>query len=183
MPAIHVFLSHGLESGPLSTKIQALKQAAEAFPNIKAFAIDHQSTKDPATRLEQMRSAMAGENADPSHTILAGSSMGGWVCAQTSAQQPVLGCFLLAPALALPDYPQSSPHIQAQHVQIIHGWQDDVVPITPVLQLAMSQNLPTLALPDGHRLINSVPRVVTEFQQFLERCCSDLDTHCQPTAQ
>lgn len=180
MPAIYVFLSHGLESGPFSTKIKALKQAAEAFPDVKAFAIDHRSTKDPATRLEQMRSAMASESADPARTILAGSSMGGWVCAQTSALQPVLGCFLLAPALALPGYPQSSPRIQARHTQIIHGWQDDIVPIMPVLQLAMSQNLPTLALPDGHRLIDSVPRVVAEFQTFLELCRSGQGIHSQP---
>lgn len=175
MPAIQVFLSHGLESGPGGTKIQALKNAAEAFPDTTAFAVDHRTTKDPATRLEQMRSAMANAQADPAHTILAGSSMGGWVCAQTSAQLPVLGCFLLAPALALPDYPQSSPHIQARHTQIIHGWQDDVVPVMPILQLAMNQNLPALALPDGHRLANSVNRVVIEFQRFIELCRASPD--------
>ncbi len=174
MSAIHVFLSHGLESGPLGTKIQALKQVAEAFADVRAFAVDHRTTRDPTTRLEQMRSAMASENADPARTILAGSSMGGWVCAQTSTQQPVLGCFLLAPALALAGYPQSSPTIQARHTQIIHGWQDDVVPIMPVLQLAMSQSIPTLALPDGHRLMDSLGRIVAEFQKFLELCRSDL---------
>jgi pimeloyl-ACP methyl ester carboxylesterase len=174
MPAIHVFLSHGLESGPQGTKIQALKHAAEAFPDTTAIAVDHRSTKDPATRLAQMHSAMLRAGADPAHTILAGSSMGGWVCAQTSTQHPVLGCFLLAPALALPAYPQSSPRIQARHCQIIHGWQDDVVPVMPVLQLAMDQNLPALALPDGHRLANSVNRVVIEFQRFFELCRASL---------
>jgi pimeloyl-ACP methyl ester carboxylesterase len=176
MPAIHVFLSHGLESGPSGTKIQALKQVAQTFSDIKVLAVDHRTTRDPTTRLEQMRLAMVSENADPARTILAGSSMGGWVCAQTSVQQPVLGCFLLAPALALPDYPQSSPCIRARNTQIIHGWQDNVVPIMPVLQLAMSQNLPTLAVPDGHRLINSLSRVVAEFEAFLVLCRTDLET-------
>jgi predicted esterase len=175
MPAIQVFLSHGLESGPQGTKVQALKQAAEAFPDTTAFAVDHRTTRDPAARLEQMRSAMISAQADPARTLLVGSSMGGWVCAQTSAQLPVLGCFLLAPALALPDYPQSSPRIQARHCQIIHGWQDDVVPVMPVLQLAMSQNLPALALPDGHRLANSLSRVVIEFQRFPELCHASPD--------
>jgi len=47
----HVFLSHGLESGPGGTKIQALKALAEAFDNVQAHAIDHRSSKDPAVRL------------------------------------------------------------------------------------------------------------------------------------
>lgn len=165
----HVFLSHGLESGPGSTKIQAMKEAAESFPGVTAVAVDHRSSKDPATRLEQMRHAMENAGADPRHTILAGSSMGGWVCAQTSAEQPVLGCFLLAPALALPGYPQSSPTIQAEYVQIIHGWNDDVVPAMPVIALAEQQRLSMLMLADGHRLENSLERVVSEFRQFLVR--------------
>ncbi|MEX2475282.1 YqiA/YcfP family alpha/beta fold hydrolase [Marinobacter sp.] len=165
----HVFLSHGLESGPGSTKIQAMKAAAEAFPGVTAVAVDHRSTKDPATRLAQMHSAMEQAGAVPQRTILAGSSMGGWVCAQTSAERPVLGCFLLAPALALSLYPQSSPIVQAEHVQIIHGWHDDVVPAMPVLSLADQQALPILMLPDGHRLENSLTRVVAEFRQFLIR--------------
>lgn len=165
----HVFLSHGLESGPGSTKIQAMKEAAESFPGVTAVAVDHRSSKDPAARLEQMRHAMEKAGADPRRTILAGSSMGGWVCAQTSAEQPALGCFLLAPALALPGYPQSSPTIQAEHVQIIHGWNDDVVPAMPVIALAEQQRLPMLMLADGHRLENSLERVVSEFRQFLVR--------------
>ena len=98
-PTTHIFLSHGLESGPGSTKIQAMKAEAERFENVRAHAIDHRSTKDPATRLAQMREAMASVGAAPERTVLAGSSMGGWVCAQTSSETPVLGCFLLAMAL------------------------------------------------------------------------------------
>lgn len=169
-PKLHVFLSHGLESGPGGTKIQAMKAVAETFKGVTAIAVDHRSTKVPAKRLEQMAAAMAEAGADPGRTVLAGSSMGGWVCAQTSAQNPVLGCFLLAPALAMADYPESSPRIQAQHCQIIHGWDDEVVPVMPVLELAREQSLPTLILPDGHRLEHSVDRVAQTFRQFLSLC-------------
>jgi len=167
---VFVFLSHGLESGPGSTKIQAMKTVAEAFPGVRAEAVDHRSTRDPAERLQQMHTAMASAGAVLERTILAGSSMGGWVCAQTSANSPVLGCFLLAPALALPKYPQSSPLIRARHTQIIHGWDDDVVPVMPVLELARQQALETLVLPDGHRLENSVNRVAQEFRLFMTTC-------------
>jgi|SRR5680860_354677 pimeloyl-ACP methyl ester carboxylesterase len=167
--ATHIFLSHGLESGPGSTKIQALKTLAKTCDDVQVYAIDHRSTKDPAVRLAQMQDAIAKSGAAPENIILAGSSMGGWVCAQTSAQTPVLGCFLLAPALALPNYPQSSPHIQARHVQIIHGWDDSVVPALPVIELARQQALPALMLPDGHRLENSRDRITEEFRMFLSR--------------
>ncbi|WP_372965963.1 YqiA/YcfP family alpha/beta fold hydrolase [Marinobacter sp.] len=171
-----VFLSHGLESGPNGTKVQAMKAVAEEFPGVRAEAIDHRNTKDPEERLLQMRSAMEAAGAKPERTILAGSSMGGWVCAQTSSQIPVLGCFLLAPALALPKYPQSSPVIRASYVQIIHGWNDDVVPILPVLKLAREQALDTLILSDGHRLENSVGRVAQEFRYFMEACLKKQNT-------
>jgi len=82
---------------------------------------------------------------------------------------PVLGCFLLAPALALVGYPQSRPQICATFSQIIHGWEDDVVPVAPVLELAREQRIPILVLNDGHRLENSVPVIVNEFRQFLLR--------------
>ncbi|MCK0162436.1 YqiA/YcfP family alpha/beta fold hydrolase [Marinobacter sp. S6332] len=165
----HVFLSHGLESGPGGTKIQALKAVAESFEQVQAHAIDHRSSKDPEIRLAQMQDAISASGANPDRIILAGSSMGGWVCAQTSAQRAVLGCFLLAPALAMPDYPQSSPRIQAKHVQIIHGWDDDVVPPMPVIELARQQALPILMLPDGHRLASSLERITEEFRTFLLR--------------
>ncbi|MFN2359976.1 MAG: alpha/beta fold hydrolase [Marinobacter sp.] len=167
---VHVFLSHGLESGPGGTKVQALKAEAERFPGVTAIALDHRSTKDPAERLQQMKDAMAEAGARPERTILAGSSMGGWVCAQASAEMPVLGCFLLAPAMAMSAYPQSSPRIQAHHSQIIHGWDDDVVLPMPVIELAREQKLPILVLPDGHRLDNSLERLVIEFREFMTTC-------------
>lgn len=165
--SVFVFLSHGLESGPGGTKIQAMKQVAEEFAGVRAEAVDHRSTRDPEERLAQMQQAMKDAGADPSRTILAGSSMGGWVCARTSELTPVLGCFLLAPALALAKYPESRPDIRATFCQLILGWHDDVVPPMPVIELAQEQSLPTLILPDGHRLEESVDRVTREFRAFL----------------
>lgn len=170
LPSFHVFISHGLESGPDSTKMQALKAVAEQFAGVTAETVDHRSTKDPATRLLQMQTAMSKAGADPQRTILAGSSMGGWVCAQTSAQTPVLGCFMLAPALAMESYPHSKPIIGATFGQIIHGWQDEVVPVMPVLELAQQQRISTLVLDDGHRLANSMPRITDEFRRLLQAC-------------
>ncbi|MBR9872625.1 MAG: alpha/beta hydrolase, partial [Gammaproteobacteria bacterium] len=57
-----------------------------------------------------------------------------------------------------------------EHVKIIHGWNDDVVPVMPVLELARQQQLEALVLPDGHRLESSVGRVSREFRRFLKVC-------------
>jgi alpha/beta superfamily hydrolase len=76
----------------------------------------------------------------------------------------------MAPALAMKDYPGSSPRIQARHTQIIHGWDDDVVLPMPVIELAQAQKLPVLVLPDGHRLQDSLERLVSEFREFLAAC-------------
>lgn len=170
LPRFHVFLSHGLESSHNGMKMQALKAVAEQFTGVTVEAVDHSSSKDPAIRLIQMQAAMTKASADPERTILAGSSMGGWVCAQISAQTPVLGCFLLAPALAMERYPHPKPIIGATFSQIIHGWQDDVVPVMPVLELAQQQRISTLILNDGHRLESSMARLTDEFRRFLQDC-------------
>jgi len=99
----------------------------------------------------------------PSTTAAAKTRQSGW-----SRCEPPLK--VLAPALALPKYPQSSPVIGARYTRIIHGWDDDVVPVMPVLELAREQRLETLVMPDGHRLENSIDRVAREFHRFLETC-------------
>ena len=50
-----------------------------------------------------------------------------------------------------------------------------MVPVAPVLDLARDQGLPILVLPDGHRLENSLDRVVSEFREFLQTCLSDMN--------
>jgi hypothetical protein len=40
----------------------------------------------------------------------------------------------------------------------------------PVIELAREQKLPLLVLPDGHRLENSLERLVAEFREFMATC-------------
>ncbi len=96
--------------------------------------------------------------------------MGGWVCAQTASEMPVLGCLLLAPALGMAAYPNSNPTLLAKNTLIIHGWDDDIVPAGPVIEIAQAQRLPLLLLADGHRLSDSMARITGEFQRLLARC-------------
>ena len=73
-----VFLSHGLESGPGSTKIQALKAVAEEFDGVRAEAIDHRSSKDPAVRLKQMRAAIESAGAGTGIAEISAIEPGDW---------------------------------------------------------------------------------------------------------
>lgn len=166
----HVFLSHGMESGPNASKMQALKAVADSFEGVTTVVLDHRATKDPAERLAQIMDAIKISGASPERVILAGSSMGGWVCAQTASEMPVLGCLLLAPALGMTAYPNSNPTLLAKNTLIIHGWDDDVVPAGPVIEIAQTQRLPLLLLPDGHRLSESMDLITGEFRRLLTRC-------------
>ncbi len=170
MAMMTVYLSHGLESGPGALKVQALKGVAEKFENCVPVVMDYRGLKEPQERLEHLLAVIDERNDTLANCVMAGSSLGGWLSAAVSAHEPVLGCFLLAPALGLPDYPQTSITLQAQHTHIIHGWRDDVVPPGPVIEHARCQRLSLRMIDDDHRLQNSLDTILSDFERFLELC-------------
>lgn len=167
-----VYLSHGLESGPGALKIQALNGIAEQLEDCEPVVMDYRNMPEPQQRLQHLIATMASRRDTPASCILAGSSLGGWLSAAVSAQQPVLGCFLLAPALGLPGYPDTSPTIQAAHAHIIHGWRDDVVPPEPVIERARLQRLSLRMVDDDHRLHDSLDTILADFECFLDQCAA-----------
>ncbi|MCC5902256.1 MAG: alpha/beta hydrolase [Halomonas sp.] len=167
-----VYLSHGLESGPGALKIQALNGIAEQLDNCEPVVMDYRGMTEPQQRLHHLLATIASRNDSLANCVLAGSSLGGWLSAAVSAQQPVLGCFLLAPALGLPDYPETSLTIQAAETHIIHGWRDDVVPPGPVIEHARLQRLSLRMVDDDHRLHNSLDTILSDFELFLVQCAA-----------
>ncbi len=165
-----VYLSHGLESGPGALKMQALKGIAEQLDDCEPVVMDYRGMDEPAERLKHLTATLLARGDDPARCVLAGSSLGGWLSAAASTQTPVLGCFLLAPALGLPEYPETSPTIQAQHTHIIHGWRDDVVPPGPVIERARLQRLSLRMIDDDHRLHSSLDIILDDFTRFLAQC-------------
>ena len=165
-----VYLSHGLESGPGALKTQALKGIAEKLDDCEPVVMDYRGMAEPQQRLQHLQATLAQRGDAPAQCVLAGSSLGGWLSAAVSAQQPVLGCFLLAPALGLADYPETSPIIQAQHTHIIHGWRDDVVAPEPVIERARLQRLSLRMVDDDHRLHTSLETILLDFERFLYQC-------------
>ncbi len=165
-----IYLSHGLESGPGALKIQALKGIAEKLDDCEPVVMDYRGMAEPNQRLQQLLGVMAERGDKPARCVLAGSSLGGWLSAAVSAQQPVLGCFLLAPALGLAGYPETSLTIQARHTHIIHGWRDEVVAPEPVIERARLQRLSLRMVDDDHRLHASLESILADFERFLWQC-------------
>lgn len=161
-----VCFCHGRESGPWGTKIRRLARVAEQF-GCRVVSPDDRDTQDPDERVRRLLTIAAGL---PGPLILAGSSMGGYVAAVAAAQLNPLGLFLLAPAVGLPGYAVTEFDPVTPHLTIVHGWDDDVVPLDPVLRFARERRADLHLLPDGHILQNELDRIERLFADFLNAC-------------
>ncbi|MCM2263634.1 MAG: lysophospholipase [Desulfuromonadales bacterium] len=161
-----VCFCHGRESGPWGTKIRRLARVAEQF-GCRVASPDDRATQDPNERVRRLLTMAAGL---PGPLILVGSSMGGYVAAVAAEQLNPLGLFLLAPAVGLPGYAVSEPAPATPHLTIVHGWDDDVVPLDPVLRFASDRRADLHLLPDGHLLQNELDRIERLFTDFLGVC-------------
>lgn len=78
--------------------------------------------------------------------VLAGFSFGGYVAARAAQIAQPRHLVLAAPAVGR----FAMPHV-APHTLVVHGEQDDVVPLTAALDWARPQHLPIVVLPGaGH---------------------------------
>lgn len=168
-----VHFVHGKESGPRGEKIAALAAVAREH-GWEVASLDYTHTVDPALRLEQLRQACGGLDQP---LLLVGSSMGGWVAAEASAWLDAHGVFLLAPAVYMPDYPTQAPALLATHVEIVHGWDDEVIPCELAIRYAQLRGCTLHLVPGDHRLTGHIPLLCELFGAFLARC-SPLD--CPP---
>lgn len=161
-----VHFVHGKESGPNGRKIAALAQVARQ-DGWEVASLDYSHTTDPALRLEQLRQACRGLDQP---LLLVGSSMGGWVAAEASVWLDAHGVFLLAPALYMPGYPVPAPAILATHAEIVHGWDDAVIPCENAIRFARLRGCTLHLVPGDHRLDARIPLLRELFGSFLSRC-------------
>lgn len=160
-----VVFSHGKESGPWGTKITRLADVAGKL-GFGVLSVDYSGTADPDERIPLLLEAVAPSDV---RLVLVGSSMGGYV--STVASQDLLpnGLFLMAPAFYLPGYAGQEPIPCAGMTEIIHGWNDDVVPVENSINFARQHGV-TLHLIDGdHQLISRLDLIAEIFGAFLIR--------------
>jgi len=157
-----VLFSHGQESGPWGTKITALAQDAKDA-GLAVDSIDYRGMADPAERAKKLIARMRNFSEE---ILLVGSSMGGYVAVAAAQQQPAAGLFLMAPALAVPGWPKLGETVSAPAF-IVHGWQDDIVPIEWSIDFARANHARLHLLNAGHSLTEALDEIRGLFGAFL----------------
>ena len=159
-----VVFSHGKESGPWGFKIKRLAEIARQ-QGFSVDSIDYTDLKDPELRVERLEAALEQE---PEEFVLVGSSMGGYVALVASQTIMAKGVFLMAPALYMPGFKHQQYDSKSPHIEIVHGWSDDVIPADHSISYARYANC-TLHLIRGDHALNGVIETVERlFGRFLE---------------
>ncbi len=167
-----VIFSHGHLSSPESRKIQVLAPLARQR-GYAVEAIDYRDLRDdPLGRIERLAERLAGLSEPP---VLVGSSMGGIVSMIAAERHPVVGLFLLAPALYLEDRLPNAEvregyQPQCQHIAVIHGWHDEVIPWQHSLRFAEASTAALHLIDASHQLGDRLPTISDLFSDFLDSC-------------
>lgn len=106
--------------------------------------------------------------SDPSSLILVGSSMGCYGSVLASMQVPVLGMFLISPALFMykvNDYSLTG----SKYTAFVLGGDDPVIPVDKVLDYVRSEKAEVHVLPEDHHMVSSVDYLAGLFDTFLSR--------------
>jgi len=158
-----VYFSHGKESGPWGFKISRLAQIAQRL-DCSIESIDYTDSMDPDFRVDRLLGVLGGETGD---FVLVGSSMGGYVSLAAAAEVDAASVFLMAPALYIPGYQRQQYPTRTRHIEIVHGWSDDVIPVDHSIRYAREAEC-TLHLISGDHALNGVIDVVASlFENFL----------------
>ena len=156
--------AHGKESGPWGTKIQALASVAKSY-GFHVESPDYQFTHDPDQRVEHLISL---NPKALNRLVFIGSSMGGYVAANTCDTIMPDALFLMAPALFMPGYPRA-PQCLPEKTVIVHGKHDDIVPPESAVQLAQQHFCDLHLVDSGHTLTDCIPFLEYLFAQLLDQ--------------
>ena len=163
-----VIFSHGKESGPDGSKIKLLREVAEKN-HFETVSLDYRQCKNADERIALLENYL--ETTEAENIILFGSSMGGYVSTVLACKKSVKGLFLLCPALYMnnPEYSFREFSPQCEHIELVHGWQDDIVYYENSIRFAKANNAVLNLITDGHRLQNSLEFLENRFEIFLKR--------------
>jgi predicted esterase len=168
-PTIH--FNHGKESGPWGSKIKAMAEVGRQR-GLEVSSLDYSDLADPSERVERLVRSGAARG-----DILVGSSMGAYVATVASQQLRPRGLFLLAPAFFVAGFPVAEPVPHAPRVSLVHGWGDDVVPVSGSLRFAEAfrscTHFELHLVPGDHRLGAQLPLIEMLFGRFLDQVLAD----------
>ncbi|BCG46806.1 hypothetical protein GEOBRER4_n1621 [Citrifermentans bremense] len=165
-----VYFAHGKESGPWGSKILALADVARS-KGIEVVSPDYSDLADPDERVKRLLEIW---NGSQDTTVLVGSSMGGYVSAVASSVIKPAGLFLMAPAFFIPGYAAQEPPPCADRTTIVHGWNDDIVPVEHSIRFARKFRAELHLLDSDHRLNDQIPTLTILFGQMLNNIIEEL---------
>lgn len=159
-----VYFSHGQESGPWGSKIKSMAATVEKL-GCRAESVDYRGIADPTDRVNKL----VAECADVKEPlVLVGSSMGGHVATAAAARLGAAGIFVLAPAYYMPGYESLTPPAPDMPITIIHGWNDDVVPVENSIRFAKECRASLHILDGDHRLAANIDDINDLLTRFIE---------------
>lgn len=168
-----VYFSHGQESGPWGTKIQAMAEAVRSL-GCRAESVDYRGIADPTERVEKLIAECRGVE-EP--LILVGSSMGGHVATAAATAVNAVGLFVLAPAYYIAEYEILTPEPPDIPICIVHGWRDDVVPPEASIRFARECHAELHLLDGDHRLTENIDEIIYYLDRFIRKLAGD-DVAC-----
>ena len=160
-----VVFSHGKESGPWGTKIEAMADLVKGL-GCGVDSIDYQGMADPTDRVDKLIAA-CGDIDDT--LVLVGSSMGGHVATAAAAKVGAAGLFVIAPAYFMPGYEELTPEPPDLPICIVHGWRDDIVPVENSIRFAAACRAELHVLDGDHRLTENIDEINYHLRRFIEK--------------
>lgn len=160
-----IVFSHGQDGEPWGTKIIAMADVARGA-GYRVESVDYRGMDDPAARVAKLLEFC---KTLPSAPVLVGSSMGGHVATAVSVSVGARGLFLLAPAFYMPGYEQFTPKPPPCPITIVHGWNDDIVPVDNSIRYAREHRCRLHILDSDHRLTANIRDIDDYLAQFLAR--------------
>ena len=159
-----VIFSHGQESGPWGTKIQAMAETVKSI-GCETDSIDYQGIADPTHRVNKL---IAECRDIDDRLVLVGSSMGGHVATAAAASLNAAGLFVLAPAYFMEGYENLTPAAPDIPICIVHGWDDDIVPVENSIRFAAACKAELHLLDSDHRLTANIDEINYYLKRFIE---------------
>ena len=163
--ALHIVFSHGQESGPWGTKIKIMASLASSL-SCDVSSIDYQGIKEPQDRIAKLVKECSGIS-EP--ICLVGSSMGGFVATAAAYDVKAIGLFVLAPAYFIQGFDHSLIKSIDIPMEIVHGWNDNIVPVENSIRYAQSQHAKLHILDGDHGLTDNIQEINNYFEIFIEQ--------------
>ena len=159
-----VIFSHGQESEPWGTKIRAMADNVKSI-GCEADSIDYQGIADPTDRVNKL---IADCRDIDDRLVLVGSSMGGHVATAAATSLNAAGLFVLAPAYFMKGYEDLTPAAPNIPSCIVHGWNDDIVPVESSSRFAAACKAELHILDSDHRLTANIDEINYYLKRFIE---------------